>query len=208
MSKKVLVICGDQYHSGDHVMTGLKASVGDQFELIQAPDGPILEFSDSYTAVVLAKLNVSSPTDSTPWTSESSGNALCEFVSNGGGLLVVHAGTVGYSIAPGIHELTGGSFIQHPSACDVTIEPIPDHCLTKDAIAFTVHDEHYFVDHTDQGKVFLLTRSEHGVQPGGWTRTFGRGRVCVLTPGHFESVWRHPQFQSIVGKGLRSITNA
>ena len=207
MSKKVLAICGDQYHSDDHVMAGLRASLDENFDLTQAPDGQISEFPDSYSAVVLAKLNVSSPTVSTPWTSESSGNALCDFVSNGGGLLVVHAGTVGYSIVPGIHKLTGGSFIQHPSACDVTIEPVPDHYLTNDAIAFTVHDEHYFVEHTDQSEDFLLTRSEHGVQPGGWTRTFGKGRVCVLTPGHFESVWRHPQFQSIVGNGLRWTTN-
>ena len=207
MSKKVLVICGDQYHSGDHVMAGLSASVDEQFDLIQASDGPILEFSDSYSAIVLAKLNVSSPSDTTPWASEISGKALCEFVSRGSGLLVVHAGTVGYSIAPGIDELTGGSFIQHPSACDVTIEPVADHHLTKDTIAFTIHDEHYFVEHTDQGEVFLLTRSEHGVQPGGWTRTFGRGRVCVLTPGHFESVWSHPQFHSLVRNGLGWITH-
>ena len=122
-------------------------------------------------------------------------------------MLVVHAGTVGYSIAPGIHELMGGSFIQHPSACDVTLEPIPDHHLTKDALAFKVYDEHYFVEHPDQCEDFLLTRSAHGVQPGGWTKSFGEGRVCVLTPGHFESVWKHPQFQSLVRNGLRWIMN-
>jgi len=188
-------------------MAGLTASMGEQHELIQAPDGPILEFRDSYSAVVLAKLNVSSPSDATPWASKASGAAFLDFVSHGGGLLVVHAGTVGYSVAPGIHELTGGSFIQHPSACEVTIEPVPDHHLSKEVLPFTVHDEHYFVEHIDKGEDFLLTRSEHGVQPGGWTRSFGNGRVCVITPGHFESVWMHPQFQLLVGNGLKWITN-
>jgi uncharacterized protein len=207
MSKKVLVICGDQYHSGDHVMAGLRASKDEKFELIQAPDGPISGSPDSYSAVVLAKLNVSSPRDSTPWTSEDSDQALCKFVNNGGGLLVVHAGTVGYSKVPGIHKLTGGTFIHHPAACEVTIEPVAGHQMTKDTIGFTVFDEHYFVEQADEREDFLLTRSEHGVQPGGWTKSFGAGRVCVFTPGHFESVWRHPQFQSLVGNGLRWITH-
>lgn len=207
MSSKVLVICGDQYHPAELVLKGLIASGADQFEFIQASDGPVTSLIDSYSAVVLAKLNVTSPVDPTPWTNEESDRALGAFVSNGGGLLVVHAGTVGYSVAPTIREMAGGSFTYHPAACEVTMEPIIGHHMTNNGTAFTVHDEHYFVDLCDQRENFLITRSEHGVQSGGWTKTFGAGRVCVLTPGHFESVWKHPQFQSLVRNGLVWITN-
>ena len=207
MPSKVLVICGDQYHPAELVLKGLIASGADQFEFIQAPDGPISDFPEPYSSVVLAKLNVNSPSDPTPWTDEESDRALGVFVSNGGGLLVVHAGTVGYSVAPCIRNLTGGSFVQHPAACEVLVEPILGHHLTKEVNAFTIFDEHYFVGHCDQREDFLTIRSDHGVQPGGWTKTFGAGRVCVLTPGHFESVWKHPQFQSLVGNGLKWIAN-
>jgi type 1 glutamine amidotransferase len=54
-----------------------------------------------------------------------------------------------------------------------------------------------------QADVFLAARSEHGVQPGGWTRTEGSGRVCVLTPGHNLEVWLHPAYQALILNGLQ-----
>jgi type 1 glutamine amidotransferase len=51
--------------------------------------------------------------------------------------------------------------------------------------------------------VFLTTTSEHGTQPGGWTRTEGEGRVCVLTPGHNLEVWLQPSFQALLLNTLR-----
>jgi uncharacterized protein len=53
-----------------------------------------------------------------------------------------------------------------------------------------------------QAEVFLTTTSEHGSQPGGWLRTQGAGRVCVLTPGHNLPVWQHPSFQALLGNAL------
>ena len=46
--------------------------------------------------------------------------------------------------------------------------------------------------------LFLHTASEHGIQPGGWTRTHGKGRVCVLTPGHNLPIWLHPSYQRLL----------
>jgi type 1 glutamine amidotransferase len=57
---------------------------------------------------------------------------------------------------------------------------------------------------TDQPlDLFLTTTSEHGAQPGGWTRTEGQGRICVLSPGHNLEVWLHPSFQALLLNGLR-----
>jgi len=54
-----------------------------------------------------------------------------------------------------------------------------------------------------EADVFLTTSSEHGDQPGGWTRTEGVGRVCVLTPGHNLEVWLAPPFQRLLERALR-----
>jgi len=36
----------------------------------------------------------------------------------------------------------------------------------------------------------------------GYVRTQGRGRVCVLTPGHNLPVWLNPQFQKLLTNAL------
>jgi type 1 glutamine amidotransferase len=54
-----------------------------------------------------------------------------------------------------------------------------------------------------QADHFLTTVSEHGSQPGGWTRTEGAGRVCVLCPGHNVEVWLHSAYQVLLGNALR-----
>ena len=50
--------------------------------------------------------------------------------------------------------------------------------------------------------LFLEASSEHGVQPAGWTRREGEGRVCVLVPGHFPNIWSHPSYQVLLRNTL------
>ena len=55
----------------------------------------------------------------------------------------------------------------------------------------------------DEGAdVFMQTQSEHGIQPGGWTRSEGRGKVCVLSPGHNVEVWLHHSYQALLSNAL------
>ena len=62
----------------------------------------------------------------------------------------------------------------------------------------------YFMALDDpQADLLMTTTSEHGTQPGGWTRSEGQGRVCVLTPGHNIAVWLHPSFQALLRNALR-----
>jgi type 1 glutamine amidotransferase len=129
------------------------------------------------------------------------------YVRQGNGLLVIHSGLAGYHEYPVLRGLMGGAFSRHPPQCPVIIEPRAGHHLTAGGAAFTVVDEHYFMElDDDQADVFLTTVSEHGTQPGAWIRTEGEGRVCVLTPGHNVDVWRHPSYQAIIQNALRWIT--
>ena len=41
------------------------------------------------------------------------------------------------------------------------------------------------------------------MQPGGWARREGAGRVAVLTPGHNVEVWLHASYQALIGNALR-----
>ena len=41
-----------------------------------------------------------------------------------------------------------------------------------------------------------------GDQVGGYVRELGKGRICVLTPGHIYSVWQELQFQKLVKNAI------
>ena len=50
----------------------------------------------------------------------------------------------------------------------------------------------------EDAEVCLESRSENGgIQPAGYTREIGRGRLCALTPGHTLDVWEDERFQRL-----------
>jgi uncharacterized protein len=182
-------------------MSGLAQACRTDFEFHPADDAARLAGVTSFDAVVLAKLNVKSPHDSSPWVDEVQEQLIRGFVESGGGLLVIHAGTVGYQSAPMVRALTGGAFQHHPEACSVELTPAA-HQLTAGGASFSVYDEHYFVEIDKDVEIFLTSHSIHGVQPAGWVKTAGRGRICTLTPGHESTVWGQESFQGLLHNAL------
>jgi type 1 glutamine amidotransferase len=163
---------------------------------------PVAAAMEEARLVVVAKGNQLSAADKRPWLRHEN-QALCrQFVQRGGGLLLVHGGAC-YKDLPEMRGVTGGAFLRHPPACPVMMEPVAGHPLTAGVDPFSVNDEHYSValDASD-AEVFLRSRSEHGVQPAGWTRSEGAGRVWVLSPGHNLAVWLQPEFQVLLRHGL------
>lgn len=207
----LLVFCDDTFHPaatvrsglGDLETSGLIAPVWR--ENVTGWNSGELK---NYPVVLLSKSNVVSSSDKTPWLKDGTEYAFRDYVRSGGGLVVVHSGTASYAQVAPMRELTGGTFLNHPPPCEVIVEPRPHHLLTAGVDeAFSIHDEHYVMALDDlAADVFLHTRSQHGTQPAGWTRTEGKGRVCVLTPGHFADVWRHPSFQILLSNAVSWVT--
>jgi type 1 glutamine amidotransferase len=202
---RVLVICDDYWHPAATARNGLGALQDSEYEFdwIENAADWSAERMAEYGLVLFAKSDNVTAADKSHWVTEEVQRAFVEYVRRGNGLLVVHSGTV-YAKAPTIRGLIGGAFISHPKQCPVTVEPQPGHPLAAGSEPFTVVDEHYMMELDDtQADVFLTTTSAHGTQPGGWTRTEGEGRVCVLTPGHNVKVWQHPSFQTLIVNALR-----
>jgi type 1 glutamine amidotransferase len=203
---RVLVLCDDFWHPASTPKQGL-AALGDcgfEFDYIENAMDWSTGRMASYPMVLLTKSNNVSSTDQANWASEEAQAAFKTFISQGNGLLVVHSGLASYEQALTMRALMGGVFSHHPAQCPVTVQPQAGHVLTRSAGAFTLTDEHYFVDLDDlAADVFMTTTSEHGAQPGGWTRSEGKGRVCVLTPGHNLAVWLHPSFQALLLNALQ-----
>lgn len=201
----ILILCDDAWHPAETIRRGLNTLAESRFKFEFLADGSQWSpaMMQKFPLVVVAKANHLCSTNKNPWLMTDSQSAFKNFVRQGGGLLLVHAGTC-YKELPEMRRVTGGAFISHPDQCPVTIEPKPNHPLTAGVNSFTERDEHYFMslDATD-ADVFLHSRSEHGVQPAGWTRSEGSGRVCVLTPGHNVEVWLHKEFQKLLLNALR-----
>lgn len=200
----VLVLCDDKFHPAAIVRDGLAPLAGRfRFDWIENAVKWSPERMAKHPLTLIAKSNHVSREDHRPWMTEAAEAAFVEYVRKGGGLLAVHSGTAGYAETRQFRRLLGGVFVRHPKQCNVAVEPREGCALAEGAAAFAEKDEHYFMELDDAGAdVFLTTRSEHGEQPGGWTRAEGRGRVCVLTPGHNREVWLHPSFQTLLANAL------
>jgi type 1 glutamine amidotransferase len=203
---RVLVLCDDYWHPARTPRAGLGAlsAAGFEFDWIEHAGAWSAERMNSYPLVILTKSNNISSGDQTPWVSEDVASAFLHYVRSGNGLLVIHSGAAGYDDQPVLRGVTGGAFASHPPQCPVTVTPHAGHLLSAGSAPFTLLDEHYMMYLDDpQAEVFVTTTSEHGRQPGGWTRREGAGRVCVLTPGHNLDVWLHPSYQALMRNALR-----
>jgi type 1 glutamine amidotransferase len=203
---RALVLCDDYWHPARVARGGLEplSSRGFEFDWIENAAEWSAERMTDYPVVVLVKSNNVSAADQTGWVTDEVQQAFLDYVRAGNGLLIVHSGTATYSEMLVLRGLMGGVFLSHPPQCVVTVEPKAGHPLTAGGEAFAEKDEHYQMALDDAGAdVFLTTTSEHGSQPGGWTRLEGEGRVCVLTPGHNVEVWLHPSYQALLQNALR-----
>lgn len=202
---KVMVLCDDQWHPAETVRRGFGALADARFEFDFVADGSRWTPAGmkKFPLAVVAKANHVSAGNQNPWLTAETEPAFRQFVRTGGGLVLVHGGCC-YKDSPVMRGVTGGAFVSHPAQCSVTIEPKAGHPLAAGVNPLTETDEHYFMalDAPD-AEVFLQSRSAHGVQPAGWTRAEGEGRVCVLTPGHNPEVWRNPDFQKLLLNALR-----
>jgi uncharacterized protein len=205
MKTRALVLCDDQWHPAETVRRGLDALKNLPLDLEYLEDGSrwTPSLMKNFPLVVVAKANHVCATNQNPWLGDETQSAFRDFVRGGGGLLLLHGG-VCYKDLPVMRAVSGGAFLRHPDPCAVTFEPKAARQITLGVSPFTETDEQYFVSlDTDKTEVFLQSRSMHGVQPAGWTRVEGAGRVCVLTLGHNPDVWMHPEFQKVLLNAFR-----
>ncbi|QAY67056.1 ThuA domain-containing protein [Paenibacillus protaetiae] len=217
MGLRIGVLCDDEWHPAEIVKQGLAPLAGDglQFEYSTHAREWSAAWMDRFDAVILAKSNRVSAEDRTPWLTEEVQAAFRDYVERGKGLLVLHAGTVGYKEEPLFRSLAGGVFRSHPAPGPVTLIPARGEAaslaarITGGMDRFVVHDEHYEMEaDTDEADIFMHSESEHGIQPAGWMLRRGSGRVAVLTPGHYIGVWLHPSYQLLLKRVLLGFSSA
>lgn len=209
---KALVIADDFYHHGSVIKEGL-APIEKQKEIdfTYVEDTKLLDISTfkNYDLIFFAKGNARTATDDTPFLDEKTQQAVVDFVEAGGGLLAFHAAcTVGNVEGGAFDRLIGCTFVHHPKQCEISFYPIADHEVTKGVTKVTGIDEHYFIDvHATDVTPLFETHSQHGYQSGGYVRTQGKGRVCVIIPTHNVEFFLQEGFQTAVLNGIHWCVN-
>lgn len=209
----VLVLCDDTWHPAEVIMRGLRDLQDGEFHfdyVCDAKDILTPEMLRDYPVIMNCKANsVTSGCDSL-WfeegVTEVGPREFAEYVKAGGGFLSVHAGNVAWrEDGNGYVDFIGNSFVTHPPRCQVKISVKAEHPVTEGISDFEIRDEHYqLADIAEDVHVLLESVSEKGgTQIAGYVRKMGKGRICVLTPGHVLSVWQNEMFRKLLINALR-----
>ena len=219
---RVLLICDDYGHPGQVPIDGVKPleSKGFQFDIITDAGKYNADILSEYPAVLLYKSDEISATNNGRWKTGPVQQAFVDYVENGGGLIAVHSATVPGEDTGVMEKLLGGRFIFHPNSCPVTVQPLKPHPVTEGVEMFIETDEHYRMEIVSSDVDILLAsyspaqgeasryeeepynNTRQWICPAGFIRLQGKGRVCVLTPGHLLPVWLNPQFQRLLENAL------
>lgn len=212
MAQKVLLF-GDNtfpFHQLDEMEAPLRRALGPAPDISSSTDPAVLLTLDQYDVIV------DYSTD-TGWT-DAQIAALNDFVSDGGGYLGIHCATVLDSMGsddpdtisekrdephPVLRSLIGGHFIGHPEQSEFAVRIEQDHPVTAGVEDFTVFDEPYRVDVSDD--ITVLARMDHpdlDAYPIVWVREHGEGRVCYISIGHTEEVLETTETRQLIRNAL------
>lgn len=205
---KILVICDDLWHPAEVIQKGMSLIASDKYEfdfVMAAKDILTEKMISSYPVIINCKGNSITAANNDPWfepgVTEVGPTEFKKYVENGGGFISLHAGnTFRTDNCKEFVEFIGNAFVTHPPRCEVTNYPCMEHPITKGVEAFTERDEHYELD-IQAKDITPILKSESktgGIQIAGYTRNIGKGRLCVLTPGHTLAMWENKNFQKLL----------
>ena len=209
--KRILTILGDYYHPEKYSKAALEQALVllNEKEEIECIDIQVSQLKEELEkqpdAVILFKEDRINPNDENvdTWMTKEIGEAITQYVKNGGGWLAWHSGLASYSIEGAYVKMLKGHFeyhpVNHPQVKYTHVQG--DHPFGS--ISFEIKDEHYFVKVNEaETNVFLESDSEEGHSIAGWYHDYGKGRVCVLAPAHNEAGLLNADFTQLLAKTI------
>lgn len=220
---RVLLLCDEHYHPGQVVIDGIAPLKAKGFDFTIITDSSTFkkEMLNDYQVVLMSNCDQVSAEDQSSWKTADIQQAFVDYVENGGGLLVTHSGTVAGENTAKLDKLIGSKFAFHPNQTPMTVAPLKPHPITEGVELFCEKDEQYqlnfLADDIDiimasyipaQGDLSKIGEDHYhnapeNICPCGYVRSQGKGRVCVLTPGHNVEVWLNPNFQRALENALK-----
>ena len=221
---RILLFCDDYYHPGEIPVKGVAPLQAKGYNIDIINDTTVFDpaIIFDYDVVIMSKCDHISQANNESWKTPEVQTAFVDFVEKGGGLLAVHSGTVRGATADTsvLDRLVGCYFAFHPNRSPITIGPLKPHPITHGVDIFCEVDEHYHIEILADDIDILAASyaAAHGepekyetepythypayIAPTAYVRTQGKGRVCVLTPGHTIEVWHNPNFQKMLENAI------
>ncbi|MEM6885680.1 MAG: ThuA domain-containing protein [Verrucomicrobiota bacterium] len=147
--------------------------------------------------------------------------SMVDYVSEGGGLVLLHGAIANFSKSDHFSAIAGGSFNFHPKQQDVTLIPVnPDHSLLKpfEGKPFTHFEEAYFMNRAYEKLDFqpLLEIDVSKLNPdkrleklsnlpryAAWIKPHGKGRVFFCSPSHNAQSFERPELLGFILNGIQ-----
>ncbi|CAM3477119.1 ThuA domain-containing protein [Marinicrinis lubricantis] len=134
---------------------------------------------------------------------------LLTYVSQGGGLLVIHNG-ISLQARPELSQLIGARFTGHPPYQELPFRvSAAEHEIMKGISAFDMDEEPYQFefDPFTKRETLLEYELDGKKHPAAWVHPFGLGRVVFLMPGHHLHSFKHLEFRKLIVQGARFAAN-
>ena len=147
------------------------------------------------------------------WMSAEQGQAIQEFVENGGGALFFHNTPYISLRNADFRDVLGAVTEEHPPLRPFRVKIVNrGHPITTGVSDFVVTDEQHFVKYEKDPKHILMRSvNEDGktwrnlgtTSAAGWAYDYGKGRICYLAPGHLISALWNPEYVKIQQNAVR-----
>ena len=241
---RALALIGDRYHNADYIRTSLNKVFGElgipvdytidtaaisadllrpyQLFLILR-DGML--WPGGYAgpdAYVAYQTNLENREEwpaakSVTWMTEAQGQAIKDFVNNGGGFYPMHNSSHISLGCKNYRDVMGGAYIGHPPLRPFEVHATANsHPITAGMHTFVVNDEQHYVAY-DKDPKFVILESENrdgltyetdgqklGTKsPAGWAYDYGKGRVVFTAVGHTVHAMWNPQYVELQKRSIR-----
>jgi type 1 glutamine amidotransferase len=241
---RALALIGDRYHNADYIRTSLNKVFGElgipvdytidtaaiSAELLR-PYQLFLILRDGMLwpggyagpdAYVAYQTNLENREEwpaakSVTWMTEAQGQAIKDFVNNGGGFYPMHNSSHISLGCKNYRDVMGGAYIGHPPLRPFEVHATANsHPITAGMQTFVVNDEQHYVAY-DKDPKFVILESENrdgltyetdgrklGTKsPAGWAYDYGKGRVVFTAVGHTVHAMWNPQYVELQKRSIR-----
>ncbi len=204
-SKDIEMFESEQLHEFDAIVLNNNCSIGDRRDLFWDvfKDDPALTDTEREARANALEKN------------------LIQYVSSGGGLMILHGGIVMQNKSEAFGNMVGGSFDYHPKQQKIIVKLADSgHTLVRafQGEAFEHIDEPYFFnnayfDYDFRPLLFmeadqLVGKKEavgDNIKYVSWIKRFGDGRVFYASPSHNAQSYENPRLLGFLADGIKYV---
>ena len=208
-NRKQAILLGDYtnppYHPLDKIEQELVDILHDQITVVGTEDYDIMHADNLHNIDLF--ISYTDCWNKKVTSAQAAG--LLSYVSNGGGLLVLHTG-ISLQDKYELCQMMGAKFTGHPPFQKLRFEiaAAAEHEILDGFEPFSVEDEpyQYEFDPFTEKMVLFEYSFDNKRWPAAWVHEYGLGKIVYLMPGHTVEAFQNPIYRKIIQNSVKWIT--